>query len=120
MFHHKAFRICSRYYFVLLCSCHHSSDSITLLMLSLECNPLLCGFVHAGFCKCNLYFNWFIEEHSHPPGLNEFIRKLKLSAAFKTAYIIFSQLFDAKLIGLQHNKLCTQTNELEQNYLSCV
>lgn len=60
-----------------------------LHILSVEYNPLLCVFVHAGFWKFNLYFICFIKEHSHLPGLNELIRKLKLSAAFKTQFILF-------------------------------
>lgn len=89
MCHHKACCICSQYYFALLCSCHHSSYSNMLHIFSLEYNPLLCGFVEAGFCKCNLFFNWVIKEHNHLSGLNELIKKLKLLAAFRTEFILF-------------------------------
>ena len=108
MFHRKAFCIFSQYYFALLCSCHHSSSSNTLHIFSLEYNPLLCGFVHPGFCKCNLFFNWFIKEHSHLPGLKELIRKLKLLAAFRTRFILF--LVNSSFTSMPNSFICNIIN----------
>lgn len=77
-----------------------------LHVVSLEYNPLLCGLVQTGFCKCNLFFNWFIKEQSHLPLSNELIRKLKF-LGFRTQ-IFLSQL--SSFASVPNSLVCNTIN----------